>query len=373
MSVSVVRVLNLFTIMNRGGAETMVMNYYRHFDRTKLQFDFMVHREERGAYDDEIEALGGKIYRMPAIRPWTSFAYKKQISHFYAYHPEYQIIHSHMSELGYYDFKEAERAGMPVRIAHAHNRPHGIDLKSPMRWYYKTRMKPLLTHMFMCGKESGEWLFGKKNQDKFIMLNNAIDTEKYVFQPSVRREVREKLGLNNKFVIGHVGRFDAQKNHSFIIEIFCEVLKKRPDAVLMLIGNDSGLISERIHSMVEQFGITDKVLFLGVRSDVADLMQAMDMFLFPSLFEGFGIAVLEAQASGLPCVVSKCIPDECIVTDLVSRLDVQQDEVSWANHLVNIKCDERMNTSRQIIESGFDIKDNAKWLQDFYLTCVNGE
>ena len=351
----------------------MVMNYYRHIDRTQLQFDFMVHREDRGAYDDEIEALGGKIYRMPAIRPWTSFDYKKQIAQFYADHPEYQIIHSHMSELGYYDFKEAEKAGVPVRIAHAHNRPYGVDLKSLIRWYYKTKMISHITHMFMCGKESGEWLFGKKNQDKFIMLNNAIDTEKYVFQPTVRREVREKLGLNNKLVIGHVGRFDVQKNHQFIIEIFCEVLKKRSDAVLMLIGNDSGETSDRIHSMVEQFGIADKVLFLGVRSDVADLMQAMDVFLFPSLFEGLSLASVEAQAAGLPVIISDGVPIECKKTPLVFVLSLNDSPELWASKLIEVAKLPRKNMYHQIIASGFDIKENAKCLQDFYLTCVDGE
>lgn len=351
----------------------MVMNYFRHIDRTKLQFDFMVHREEKGAYDDEIENLGGKIYRMPAIRPWTSAAYKKQIAQFYKNHPEYKIIHSHMSELGYYDFKEAEKKGVPVRIAHAHNRPHGIDIKSPMRWYYKTKMLPHITHMFMCGQEAGEWLFGKNNQDKFIMLNNAIDSEKYAFQPSVRKKMRKELGLNDKLVVGHVGRFDVQKNHQFIIEIFCELLKKRPDAVLMLVGNDTGEISDRIHAIVKQNRIDDKVLFLGSRSDVPDLMQAMDVFLFPSLFEGLSLASIEAQASGLPIIISDGVPIECKKTSLVYVMPLKASPESWANKLIEISKLPRENMNSEIIESGFDIKKNAKWLQDFYLTCVNGE
>ena len=185
-----IRILNLFTIMNRGGAETMVMNYYRNVDRTKVQFDFMVHRQERGAYDDEIEALGGKIYRMPPIRPWSAGNYRKVIRAFYAEHSEYNVIHSHMSELGYYDFIEAEAAGIPVRICHAHNRPYGIDIKSPVRWLYKTAMRPHVTDFFMCGMESGEWLFGKQNKDRFVQMNNAIDARQYIFNPQVRQSVR---------------------------------------------------------------------------------------------------------------------------------------------------------------------------------------
>ena len=367
------RVLNLFTIMNRGGAETMVMNYYRQIDRTKLQFDFMVHRDERGEYDDEIEALGGRIFRMPPVRPWSASSYRKQVSEFYKKHPEYRVIHSHMSELGYYDFIEAERLGVPVRIAHAHNRPHGVDLKSPMRWYYKTKMMPHITHMFICGEEAGNWLFGEKNSGKFIMLNNAIDSRKYSLDPSVRKKVRDDLGISNNLVIGHVGRFDTQKNHRFLIEIFNKVQAKRSDALLLLIGNDSGEIGEKIHSMVSAFGISDKVRFLGVRSDVAELMQAMDVFLFPSLFEGLSLASVEAQAAGLPVLISDGVPIECKKTPLVHVMPLSASAESWADKVTELAGIPRQNTCQDIIDSGFDIKENAKWLQNFYLSCQNGE
>ena len=230
-----IRILNLFTIMNRGGAETMVMNYYRNIDRTKVQFDFMVHRQERGAYDDEIEALGGRIFRMPPVRPWTASSYRKTVRKFYQEHPEYKVIHAHMSELGYYDFQEAKRAGVPVRICHAHNRPYGIDLKSPIRWYYKTRMMPHITHMFMCGQESGDWLFGKKNSDAFIQLNNAIDAGVYAFDATKREKIRASLGLKNALVIGHVARFNPQKNHTFLImtPLCCSYLYLRNWRMLM--------------------------------------------------------------------------------------------------------------------------------------------
>ena len=367
------RVLNLFTIMNRGGAETMVMNYYRQIDRTKLQFDFMVHRDERGEYDDEIEALGGRIFRMPPVRPWSASSYRKQVSEFYKKHPEYRVIHSHMSELGYYDFIEAERLGVPVRIAHAHNRPHGVDLKSPMRWYYKTKMMPHITHMFICGEEAGNWLFGEKNSGKFIMLNNAIDSRKYALDPSVRKKVRDDLGISNNLVIGHVGRFDTQKNHRFLIEIFNKVQAKRSDALLLLIGNDSGEIGEKIHSMVSAFGISDKVRFLGVRSDVAELMQAMDVFLFPSLFEGLSLASVEAQAAGLQVLISDGVPIECKKTPLVHVMPLSASAESWADKVTELAGIPRQNTCQDIIDSGFDIKENAKWLQNFYLSCQNGE
>lgn len=369
-----VRVLNLFTIMNRGGAETMVMNYYRNIDRTKVQFDFMVHRQERGAYDDEIEALGGKIYRMPSIRPWSANSYRKVIREFYAKHTEYRIIHSHMSELGYYDFIEAKKAGVPVRICHAHNRPYGINLKSPVRWYYKTKMRPYITHMFMCGEESGEWLFGKKNKDRFIQLNNAINAEKYIFNSEIRKKVRDNLKLSDdQFVIGHIGRFNTQKNHKFIIDIFDEVHKRNADAVLLLVGDDSSKLGQEVHDKVNNLGLSDSVIFTGVRSDVADLLQAMDVFLFPSLFEGLSVASIEAQSSGLPVIISDKVPIECKKTDLVEVMPLSASASLWAEKVLDSLNTKRINTFEQIKDAGFDIKENAKWLQEFYINSAKGE
>ena len=362
-----IRILNLFTIMDRGGAETMVMNYYRHIDRSKVQFDFMVHRQARGAYDDEIESLGGKIYRMPAIRPWTAAQYRKTIRAFYAQHPEYRIIHSHMSELGYYDFIEAERAKVPVRICHAHNRPYGLDLKSPVRWYYKTMMMPHITHMFMCGEESGEWLFGKKNKDSFIQLNNAIDAKQYQYNDETRQHIRNQLGLSDELVIGHIGRFNPQKNHPFIIDIFAAVQKQYPNSVLLLIGDDSCENGDDIHRKVKSLGLDNHVKFLGVRSDVPDLLQAMDVFLFPSLFEGFGIAALEAQAAGLPAIVSERIPPECYLTNFLQTCHLNDSLETWTKRIIKSTLISRRDTYSEIAAAGFDITENANWLQNFYL------
>ena len=368
-----IRILNLFTIMNRGGAETMVMNYYRNIDRTKIQFDFMVHRQERGAYDDEIEALGGRIYRMPAIRPWTAKDYRKTVREFYEKHREYKVIHAHMSELAYYDFLEAEKAGIPVRICHAHNRPHGIDLKSSVRWYYKTKMIPHITHMFMCGEESGEWLFGKKNKDKFIQMNNAIDAKRYIYNSAIQNLVREELGISDdQLVIGHVGRFDPQKNHKFIIDVFAEIQKKDKNAVLLLLGDDSGNLGSEIHQKVQQLGLQN-VIFTGVRSDVAELMQAMDVFLFPSLFEGLSLASVEAQAAGLPIIISDGVPIECKKTDLVKVISLTDPVSVWADAVLKAAKTERRNMYDKIKKAGFDIEENAEWLQEFYLKVASEE
>ena len=310
-----IRILNLFTIMDRGGAESIVMNYYRHIDRSKVQFDFMVHREQRGAFDDEIEAMGGRIYRMCPIYPQNFGKYKKMLRKFFSEHPEYRIIHSHMSELGYFAFKEAKRQGVPVRICHAHNTPNGFDLKMIMRTYFKTAMKPYITHRFICGTAAGCWLFGEKYQDQFIMMNNAIDTAQYAFSPAIRAKMRRELGLENRFVVGHVGRFAEQKNHMFLLEIFAALAQKRSDAVLLLVGG--GAREDEIRKRVQALGLQERVKFLGVRNDINRVMQAMDTFVFPSFFEGLGVVVIEAQTTGLPCFVSDRVPLAANLTDHV--------------------------------------------------------
>lgn len=367
-----IRVLNLFTIMNRGGAETMVMNYYRHMDRSRVQLDFLVHREERGAYEDEIEALGGRIYRMPPVRPWSAHGYRKAIRRFFAEHPEYRILHSHMSELGLYAFQVAKQMDIPVRICHAHNRPHGIDLKSPVRWYMKTRMRPYITHRFMCGQESGEWLFGKKYAGEFIQMNNAIDAAAFAYDPARRGEVRQALSLpEDVLTVGHVGRFNKQKNHPFLIDAFAALHREEPRSVLLLVGD--GEDRSRVEEQVRASGLTDAVRFLGSRSDVSDLLLAMDVFAFPSFFEGLSVASVEAQAAGLPCLISDGVPIECKKTNLVHVLPLGSGADAWGGELLRLAREGRENrkvTTDEIRAAGFDVIYNAQWLEDFYCSAA---
>ena len=365
-----IRVLNMFTIMDRGGAETMVMNYYRHIDRTKVQFDFLVHREQRGAYDDEIERMGGRIYRMCPVYPQNFSRYKRDLRTFFRAHPEYKIIHSHMSELGYFAFREAERQGVPVRICHAHNAPHGFDAKMIIRTYFKKRMMPYLTHLFMCGEESGKWLYGEKNKSRFIMLNNAIDAAVYSFDASKREEMRRQLDLTDELVVGHVGRFNPQKNHPFLLDIFTSLLKKEPDAVLLLVGGGEGM--PKIQAKAQELGIAERVRFLGVRSDVADLMQAMDVFVFPSLYEGLPVTMVEAQASGLPCIISDKVPPECILTEgLVNIVPLSASPEAWAEKILTMRVVPRTDRHEEIAAHGFDITTEAVKLQEFYLIAYD--
>lgn len=362
-----VRVLHVVTHMNRGGLETMLMNYYRNIDRTQVQFDFLVHRQERAAYDDEIESLGGKIYRLPRLNPWSR-SYLNALNCFFVEHPEYKIVHSHLDCMSAIPLAAAKRAGVPVRIAHSHSSSQDRDLKYLIKLYYKRKIPAIATDLFACGDSAGRWMFSKNS---FSVVNNAIDAKYYVYDPVAREKERKNLGIsNNTLVVGNVGRFSYPKNHVFLIEVFNKIIQ-RCDAELLLVGD--GELRPAIEKKVQELGIKDRVIFTGVRDDVPALMQAMDVFLFPSHYEGLPVTLIEAQAAGLPCLVSDGVPLECKKTDLVYQLPLKEGPEHWANMVIDLSKKERRNTYLEIKNSGYDIKAQAEVLQNYYIRAVNGE
>ena len=363
-----IRILMLFTIMDRGGAESMVMNYYRNIDRTRVQFDFMVHREERGAYEDEIETMGGRIYRMIPFHPFTFGKYRKQISAFFDEHPEYRIVHGHCSELGYFVYKEARKRGIPVIIAHAHNSHALFDAKWPFRWYFKHAMRKYITQVFSCGEESAQWLAGKELAKSAVLQRNSIDTKVYAYQSSHRKEICQELQLpEDAVIIGHVGRFNLQKNHAFLLDIFRGLVEQCPKAHLLLVG--VGELMDEMKAKVAKLGLDEHVHFLGVRSDVPKLLHTMDLFLFPSFMEGLSVSMVEAQTAGLPCVVSDTIPIEVAMTDLVTFVSLKAPVSDWVSKIQEVlaKESDRTRYPAIITERGYDIQKNAEWLQNYYL------
>ena len=368
------RVLVLDTVMDRGGAETMMMNYLRHFNRDEVVYDFLVNRDYRAAYEDEIERLGGQVYRMCPMYPQYFGKYKKQIREFLKAHPEYRIIHSNLEERSYFGLKEAKKLGIPVRIAHAHNRPVGFDLKSIFREYFRLRLPAQVTHMFACGEEAGDWLFGKKNRGKVIQQRNAIDTSLYRYDADTARQVREEFGVtdSNTIVLGHVGRFFPQKNHTFLIDIFKAVHDQHPNSVLWLVGGGElhDELKNQIRAKVDEFGLHDAVRFLGVRSDVNRIMQGMDAFVLPSLFEGLPVTMIEAQASGLPCTISDRVPPQCDIIGNTQIVPLEAKPEEWARHILSQvahpKVADRAEGPALVTKAGFDIVKNAEWLQRFY-------
>lgn len=356
-----IRILHVVTYMGRGGLETMLMNYYRHIDRDLVQFDFLTHRDFRADYDDEIESIGGKIFHLPRLVPWSP-SYRKALDKFFSEHTEYQIVHVHQDCLSSVILKAAMRHGVPVRIAHSHNSNQDKNLKYLIKLYYRRQIPQYATHLFACGQEAGCWMF---RGAPFQILNNAIDTRLYQYNPEFANQIRGELGIpTNSFVIGHVGRFSHQKNHVFLLDIFAAVLKRREKAVLLLVGD--GSLRPEIEKRVCTLGISGKVIFTGVRSDVPALMQAMDVFVFPSLYEGLGIVAVEAQAAGLPSFLSMGVPSAACITNNVWRLSLNDSPEVWAEHILG-QIRERTDTYETVVASGFDIVENARWLQNFYL------
>lgn len=341
------------------------MNYYRHMDRSRVQFDFMVHRSAQGQYDEEIRHLGGRIYVMPPIRPTTYRSYFKMLDDFFMRHTEYRVVHSHINENSSFVLRAAKKASVPCRIAHSHLSDLGLDMKFPFRMYARLAMKDAPTHYFACSENAGRWLFGNQvmKKRKLKVLNNAINLSDFAPNEVTRREVRQALDVEDRLVVGHVGRFNPQKNHDFVIEVFHSLLKREPKAMLLLVGE--GYMKKQMERKVQKLGIEANVRFLGVRSDINRLMQAMDVFLFPSLYEGLPVVLVEAQAAGLRCIVSDSITKEVDVSGRIQFMSLHESSQHWAGKLLSTTF-EHENTIDLLRENGYDVKSMAAWLTGFY-------
>ncbi|HFK5921467.1 TPA: glycosyltransferase [Enterococcus faecium] len=285
-----IRILQCVNDMHRAGLETMLMNYYRNIDRTKIQFDFLTHRPYKSDYDEEIISLGGKVYYAPRLYPQNYPKYFKWMEQFFKDHPEYEIVHSHIDAMSYLPLKAAKKAGIPIRIAHSHNTSIDRDFKYLLKQYYRCKLTSVLTHEFSCGKVAGDFLF---RNDKFTLIPNAVDAKKFYYDESIRNDVRMKLGISSQtFVMGHIGRISYSKNHRFLIEIFKEFHAIKNNSVLLIIG--TGDMEEEIKNYAKKSGIDDDIKFLGNRNDIEKFYQAFDVLMLPSLFEGVPLVGIEA-------------------------------------------------------------------------------
>lgn len=357
------RVLQVLTSLDRGGMETMTMNFYRRMDRDRVQFDFLLHREEGGDYEGEARSLGARIYRVPRQNPLDP-RYWKALDSFFSDHL-YRVVHAQLDCMSALPLAVAKRHGAIVRIAHSHNSHQDRDLKYPLKLVCKRFITREATDLFACGVDAGRWMFGT---DDFTVVRNAIDVDAYAFDTARSTRVRRELGIHKSaLVVGHVGRFAPAKNHSFILSVFADVLKLRPDAVLILVGD--GELRSETELRTRELGIADSVRFLGVRSDVPDLMQAMDVFLMPSHYEGLPLVLVEAQASGLPCVISESIPVDCDLRgSSITRLSLDASVTEWAAMVARASGETiRINGVDIVKRSGFDAREMAGWLESFYL------
>jgi glycosyltransferase involved in cell wall biosynthesis len=366
--VEIPRVLQVFSRMDRGGAESMIMNYYRKIDKTKLQFDFLVHTNERCAFDEEIELLGGRIYHLPKYSIKNHFDYKNKIRTFLYSHPEHKIIHGHYFTISAIYLKIAKKMDR-ICIAHSHTALNEVSVKHLIFKLLIAPLRYLADYKLACSKLAGKWMFGSNN-NKVIILKNAIDVNKFVFDKIVRNNLRKEFKIEDKFVVGHIGRFFHPKNHNFLIQIFQKITLINDDAVLLLVGD--GELREQIENKVQKLGLKDKVIFTGVRTDIPELLQAMDVFLLPSFYEGLPVTLVEAQAAGLKVFASDTITTEIAITDNITFLSLQKSTEFWAEKINNANVGyERKGIKKEIIDAGYDVEDSAKWLENFYLSIMS--
>lgn len=360
-----IRIAHVIGKMVGGGVESFIMNYYRKIDKEKIQFDFIIDSDSTVVPREEIEKLGGKIIEIPPYQ--QIFKYIKELRKVFR-NSNYKIVHSHLNVLSVFPLFCAYMEKIPVRIAHSHSTTNKLEWKKNiLKNLLKPFSKVFATDYFACSEHAGRWLFGDKafEQGKVTIIHNAIDTNKFKYNEETREKIRKELGINDKFVLGHVGRFVQQKNHEFLIDVFSEVHKENEKAVLLLIGD--GPLEEKIREKVKKLELLDSVYFLGIRDNVNEIMQAMDVFVFPSLYEGLGIVLVEAQTSGLSCVVSTDVPKEVKITNKINFVSLDEDIRIWKKNVLDKLYKE--NSKHEFIDDflkEYDINKEVKKLEKIY-------
>lgn len=366
-----IRVLHVLGGTGLGGAESRIMDLYRQMNKEEIQFDFLVHRKCAGEsqfYDEEITQMGGHIYVLPKFKVYNYFTYRKAVKVFFKEHHEFRVVQGHMTSTASIYLPIAKRAGIPVTVAHSRNAGVEKGLKGIATKFLRKNLYRKADHCFACSVLAGEDVFGKgwvaKGNVKII--HNAIDAGKFTYDLEKRTAMRQKLQINDKLVLGHVGRFNNQKNHPYLIDIFAEICKKREDAILILLGD--GPDKEKMEQKCEELGIRDKVLFEGNQRHPEEYYQAFDFFLLPSFYEGLPGVLVEAQAAGLFCLASDTITTEAKATDLVTYLSTEQPAEKWAEAILSHTDYERKDIYQKMVTSGFDVKTQAEGYRNFYLS-----
>lgn len=354
-----------------GGVEAVTINYYRNIDKNKVQLDFICDEDSTNIPYEEIEKMGGKVIIIPSYS--KPFKYHKALKKVLK-EGNYKIIHSNINTLSVFSLFAAKCAGVPIRIAHSHSTTNKKEKKKNlMKQVLRPFSKVFATDYMCCSELAGRWLFGNKEYDKgnVYLLNNAIDLDKFKYNESLRKKKRKELGIkDNTLVIGHIGRFVAQKNHDFLIDIFDEIHKKNNNSILLLAGQ--GPLMEDIKNKVKELNLDDNVKFLGQRNDANELYQAFDVFLLPSLYEGLPVVGVEAQAAGLLCYLSDDMTKETKVLDITKFMSLNNTPKEWADNILDdVKKYKRIDTSKEMTAKNFNIKEEAKKLEEYYLNLYN--
>lgn len=364
------RVLQVFHSMNMGGAENMIMSLYRSIDKSKIQFDFLVHSSESGFFDDEIRSLGGRIFYAPYYRVFNEKEYKKSIEKLFDEHVELSVVHGHLGSCSHIYLKIAKSKGR-YTIAHSHNTKTEKSFKYLLYWMFTRKTRKIADFFMACGVEAGISRFGQVivDSDRFCVLKNAIYINKFKYNPNVRRDVRKHYGVTEKEIwITNIGRFNVQKNHHYMIELmrYISNMNESDRVKLFLVGD--GSLKRKIEEQVAQYLLEDRIVFLGIRDDIPEILQATDKLIFPSLYEGLPVTVIEAQAAGCECILSENITKEVKITDLVRFLPITNESLGlWAKHVLSSSLTERKDMTKEITKAGYNVEQIAEWLELFYL------
>lgn len=343
------RILCVFSSLDRGGAESMCMNFYRNINREKIQFDFVKHSEETGVFEEEIQSLGGQIYCAPRFKIYNYLSYKRWWYNHLENHPEHQIIHGHFFTISSVYFKFAKKHKRKT-VGHVHASKSDGIIKS----YLCKKIEKKTDYALACSEQSGKWIYPNK---EFTVLKNVIDVDAFTFKNKIRIIYRNKLGINDDtLVLGTVANMSSVKNPQGLMDIFVNVKNKNKNTKLLWIG-DGGCRTE-IEERIKKEHLNDFVLLLGIRTDVAQCIQAMDAFLLPSFNEGLPVSAIEAQAAGIKCFLSDNITREVDISGRCTFLPIDKPEV-WVEHILNSDLS-KINTEENIVRAGYDVKTTSK-------------
>ena len=371
-----IRVLHYIPGFLYGGIESMFLSWYKNIDQSKVQFELLLITQDDDALAIiEYRKLAGVYYRLPPFRPQTYYAFRKELERFFRAHHDYDILHVHGETP--FVIATAKKYGIPKVIVHSHTSSSDSGIKVYLKtWLYSLETIPsrnrYVDRAFACSDLAAKWMFGALTfKGKPVeIIHNAIDTEKYDFDKTVRARVRQELHANERFVVGHVGRLTPQKNQFFMLEIVRDYLEINPNTVLWIVGD--GGDESALKQYAVELGIINKVSFLGVRGDVSELFQGMDCFLLPSRYEGLGIVLIEAQTSGLPCLISDVIPEQADLTDVINRMPLAESTEKWAEKLEDLrKKSFRQSHRDEIIKKGFDVATETEKLVRLYQNTLH--
>lgn len=362
-----IRILQIANLHRDSGVAQFLMNYYRNIDKNKIQFDFAAYVTKKDNFIEEIRMLGGQVFLIPNYKRHP-FLYKHTLTKIMKEHA-YNAIHTHESILNLPILIIARACRIPVRIAHSHNTCMSAEWKNKIVRMLQTKFIKYATHLCACSQDAALFLFGEKCCQTLpvFIANNAVDLEKFQFDIDLRKAVRKKLGLEDKFIIGHVGRMTYQKNQEFLLDIFQQIYKRDKQAHLLLLG--SGKEEQMLKDKIKDLHLNPCVTCMGVQKEMPSFFSAMDVFLLPSRFEGLPVTLIEAQASGLKCVVSDVVDKSANVSHCVVFFGLEKSVELWADAVIGCKGMDRQIDRDDFVE--FDVHEQVKRLCQFYYNCLN--